>query len=677
MTSFNIEEDMEHNGIDLSSHRFLEEIEGCDALRWVNKQNEKTQTVLESEKLDVLKTGIYNILNTTNRLPYAFFHNKSLYNFWQDKKNPKGLLRRTTFSEYLKPALIWENILDIDYLSEKEGKNWVYKGKKTLSGSDLIMVELSEGGKDASVHREYNLKTKEFVHDGFSLPEAKGFLEWVNSDMLIVGINLATKSIDHSGYSGSLSILRRGDVSFSAAEKLISIPKEDAYIKPARVGGNIIIEHYLNFFEKKIYILNDDLEYKKLDLPSKIDVVGACQNYLIVKLKEDWMGFDTDSLICVYIKGEEARDSRPKLFFKPENRVNIEDVFITKGSVLVHVLSDVKSKIIEIKKINDNFEYAELKLPSAGSVISVMADEHESNALITVEGFLRPPVMYLYADDNKNLKIVKSIPDKFDSTQYEVSQYWVKSTDAIEIPYFVIQNKNTLFNGKNPTIVYAYGGFEVSLVPEYLESVEYAWLSKGGVYVIANIRGGGEFGAKWHESALKGNRHKAHGDFFAIAEDLIERKITSEQYLGIRGASNGGLLMGVAFTQRPDLFQAVLLERPLIDMLEYHKYLAGSMWIAEYGSSDDPEMRLILLAYSPYHNVKKEITYPEVLLITSMKDDRVHPLHGRKMGKLLEDLDKPFLYFETRDSGHSSGVDFEQVAQNEALAYSYFHQKLM
>ncbi len=294
-------------------------------------------------------------------------------------------------------------------------------------------------------------------------------------------------------------------------------------------------------------------------------------------------------------------------------------------------------------------------------------DEKSNHVYLSYSDFLTPTSIY-HIDDSKKLRASKVLqaPAKFNSSHYKISQLKTKSKDGTEISYFIVYPKKmSLSASKNPlpTLLYAYGGFEIALTQSYLGSTGKAWIEKGGVYVVANIRGGGEYGPDWHKSALKQNRHKAYEDFYSVAEDLIRRKITTPRQLGIKGGSNGGLLTSVAFTQRPELFNAVISEVPLANMLLYHQWLAGASWMEEYGNPDEPIMRKYLESYSPLHNLSKDKKYPEVFFLTSTKDDRVHPAHARQMVARMQELGHPVLYNENTDGGHGRASNMKDLAE--------------
>ena len=622
-----------------------------------------------------------------DRIVYGSFNRKFLYNFWKDEKNPRGILRRTTLRRYLSSDPRWKTVLDIDALETREKENWVYKGMVRLEEDDDIhaLVFLSRGGKDAIVVREFNLEKKEFVQGGFELPESKSDVTPLDQDTLIVGVAFEESEMTDSGYPRILKLWKRG-TSLKDAPTLFEGKKEDvsvsASILKRKDGKKYVIFHRsYNFFEGNSFLVNDQGELVKIPVPADASGDLYFKGNMFITLKSDWVFegtiFKQGALLYVdldeFVKGGSIH---VELVFEPTATMTVSDVSRSKDHIFVNVLDNVRGRLIQMHRGAKGWIQRDMLLPPMGTVSVVSASRDHHKMFVTYEDFLTPATLYLYNARTQVLRPVKSLPARFDPSKYVTEQFFAISRDGTRIPYFVVRSKDMKFDGKNPTYLYGYGGFEVPLIPSYLDRQERLWLREGGVFVQANIRGGGEFGPAWHKAAMKKNRQKAFDDFIAVAEDLISRGITSPKHLGIRGGSNGGLLVGAVAVQRPDLFGAVMCTVPLLDMMRYPKLLAGASWMAEYGDPDDPKIRPYLFAYSPYHNVKPDGHYPEIFFETSTKDDRVHPAHARKMAKYMEEQGHPFLYFEDIDGGHGSSVTPEHSAESIARFYTYFFQKL-
>ncbi|MDP3737952.1 MAG: prolyl oligopeptidase family serine peptidase [Hyphomonadaceae bacterium] len=682
------------DSFDPASHMFLEEVEGGQALDWVRAQNDRSLKVLQE---DARYQGYYDtalkIATSKERIPYGSIRNGFVYNFWQDESHERGLWRRTTVAQYGSAAPVWETLLDVDALAKAEGANWVYKGVSCLppAYSDCI-VELSDGGKDAARQREFDLGTKSFVA-GFDIPEAKTSAEWQDKDTLLIATDWGPEggqaTLTDSGYPFVVKRLKRGQ-KLAEASEVFRGTKENVGAFPLVIEDSSGKRHFgavqaeTFFTSSYFYFPETGGAPVKFPLPPKATPQGVFADTLLVTLEQDWQpegqgAFKVGDLIGFRWSEFAASGKLPKveLVVRPNERQAIQGVGISKGAVLVNLSDNVVLKVLAYTKAGAAWSSKEIPLPEKGAASVVFSDEDEKTAYLGFEGFLQPDALYQYESDTGALKQIKSLPAWFDASPYQVDQYEATSKDGTKVPYFVVHKKDIALDGSNPTLLYGYGGFQVSETPAYSGTAGKLWLEQGGVYVLANIRGGGEFGPAWHQAGLKTKRQVVYDDFIGVAEDLIARKITSSEKLGAMGGSNGGLLMGVMFTQRPDLFKAIVCQVPLLDMLRYNQLLAGASWMDEYGDPDVPEERAFLEKTSPYHNVKAGVAYPEIYFETSTKDDRVHPGHARKMAKRLEELGKPFFYYENIDGGHSAAANQREAARRAALEYTYLARKLI
>ena len=668
---------------DADAYLWLEDIEGEKALSWVKEKNEATLAVLKAQPLfEPTYQKALEILNSDKRIAYPSFQGDYIYNFWQDEKNERGLWRRTTPAEYLKGSPQWEVLLDIDKLSREEGTPWVYKGAAGLYPDYMLyVVYLSRGGGDAVVAREFDAGTKQFVKDGFSLPEAKGSVSWKDRDTIYVQTDFGPGSLTASGYPRVAKLWKRG-TPLSEARTIFEGESTDV-----SVGCSVIdtperqydvIQRGITFYTSHTYVIEAGRPIK-LEIPDDADFGGFFKNQLLVRLRSDWtVGPETykqGSLIGIdydkYLKGSRTFDT----IVEPNERSNVVSHSTSRNILLVEVLNNVESELYEFRLKEGRWAKQKIDAPKLGTLSIGSTDEKSDRYFFTYEGFLSPTSLY-YSPDGREMQKAKSLPDFFNTDGLEVKQFEAVSKDGTRIPYFLVQSKAAKADGSNPTLLYGYGGFEIPEVPSYAATVGAAWLEKGGVYALANIRGGGEFGPRWHLCAIKENRQRCYDDFIAVAEDLVRRRITSPAHLGIMGGSNGGLLMGAAFTQRPDLFNAVVCQVPLLDMKRYNKLLAGASWVAEYGNPDIAEEWAYISRYSPYHNLSADTKYPQVFFCTSTKDDRVHPGHARKMAAKMEGMGHKVYYYENTEGGHAAAATNRQRALRTALSYSYLWMQL-
>jgi prolyl oligopeptidase len=671
---------------------WLEEVEGEDALAWVNAQNERSLTDITAHpSYESNLSKVMDLATSEDRIPYGSIRDGLVYNFWQDGTNTRGLWRRTTLESYETAEPEWETVLDFDKLAAAEDKNWVFKGSNCFKPKDaetyLCMISLSDGGKDAVVNREFDLDTKSFVEGGFETTEAKQSVAWIDHDTVLVGTDWGGdgSTVTESGYPSSVRIWKRGDALEDATE-LYAGQKTDVGVWPwsSELDDGTMIYGAVEadtFFTSQYWVLSDGDAFK-FPIPAKSSLGGDYKGHQFVTLQEDWTvgeeEFKTGDLVAFNLNDFLSSKELPsvELVFRANERQAVNGVSVAKGAALLSINDNVAGKILRLEPGEDGWTTSPIDLPGAGQAGIAFADEDEETVFVNYEGFLSPDSLLKYDIETGETSPLKSLPEKFDTEGLVVHQKEATSSDGTKIPFFVVHHENMVLDGTNPTLLYGYGGFEVSMRPSYSGGIGRLWLEQGGVYVLANIRGGGEFGPAWHQAGLKGNRQRIYDDFIAVGEKLIDMKVTSSNHLGIMGGSNGGLLMGVMITQRPDLWNAVVVQVPLLDMLRYHKLLAGASWVDEYGNPDIAEERAFLETISPYQNFDADADYPTPLFVTSTKDDRVHPGHARKMAKLFEAAGKPFLYYENIDGGHSAAANQKERAKRSALEFTYLKERL-
>jgi prolyl oligopeptidase len=612
---------------------WLEDIEGEAALDWVKARNAESLAVLQKPELyESLYQKNLAVYDSKEKIAYPTIRGAYLYNFWRDENNKRGLWRRTTLVKYREADPEWEILLDVDVLAENEGENWIWKGSECLPPLyERCVLSLSRGGADATVTREFDINHKSFItENAFNLPESKGFLSWIDVDNVFVSTDFGEGTMTESGYPRTTRLWKRGTPLEEA--KLIHEGKTSdvgvyAYVVHTPEANYPIVQVSDTFFTRQYYLLRDG-KMKRLDIPDDAELETFFNNQMLVSLKTEWQQDDQTlqqgELISLDLDKLLAGEGHARSVMMPDSHSAISQVRRTRNAVLINRLEDVRSRISAHTLTENGWQREDIEGPLMGNISITSAAEGNDLFFFTYTDFLTPTTLY-QADAAWKPEPAKSLPAFFNSTPYEVTQHFVKSADGTRVPYFMVASKELDLNGKNPTLIYAYGGFEVSKTPSYSATIGMDWLDQGGVYVLANIRGGGEYGPKWHLSAMRENRQRSYDDFYAVAEDLIERKVTAPRHLGIRGGSGGGLLVGMLFTQRPELFNAVVCQVPLLDMKRFDKLLAGASWVAEYGDPDKPEDWAFLKNNSPYHNLDAEKDYPRVFFTTSTRDDRVHP----------------------------------------------------
>lgn len=659
---------------------WLEDISGEAALAWVAERNAETADEVAGDAgFGALKARLREVLDASDRIPYTVRRGAYLYNFWRDAEHLRGVWRRTTLERYRRDEPEWEVLLDVDALAAAEGEKWVWDGARVRRPDyDRALVRLSRDGGDAVVVREFDLGTREFVDGGFRLPEAKTRIGWVDADTVFVGTDLGPGSLTDSGYPRTVRRWRRG-TPVEEAETVFEAESGDvsAWGRRDTTPGfeREFVGRSLDFFRSETYLLRPDGTRVRIDVPDDA-LAYAHRQYLIVTLKSPWLGQPTGSLLAFGFDAFMAGDRTPEVLFTPDRRTALAGHSWTRNHLILETMRDVSTRIEVLTPAPGGWTREPLVgVPPLSAVGVVDTDPDESDEyFLDVSGFLQPSTLRL-GRIGAGSEVLKQAPHRFDSTGLTVAQHFATSGDGTSVPYFVI-GPDRAATGPGPTLLYGYGGFEVSLTPYYGAVTGRAWLERGGTYVIANIRGGGEYGPDWHQAALGARRPRAFEDFAAVAQDLIARGVTTPDMLGASGGSNGGLLMGAMLTRHPELFGAIVAQVPLLDMTRFHKLLAGASWIAEYGDPDDEADLPHLRAISPYHGLDADRDRPPVLLMTSTRDDRVHPGHARKMAARLRELGHPVLFHENTGGGHAGAGDNEQAAHNSALVYTYLWQRL-
>jgi prolyl oligopeptidase len=662
---------------------WLEDVEGERALAWVHEQNDRSLPVLENDRrYQGLLNAALEVAESRDRLALGQIRGGYLYNFWQDPDHVRGILRRAPLAGYAANNPRWETVLDIDALAAGENANWVYQGANCDPAGVRCMISLSNGGLDASTDREFDLQTRAFVEGGFVVPEAKSNIGWLDRDTLLVATNWGEGSLTESGYPFILKAWRRG-TPLSSATEIMRGEASDVSIGVAtfedETNDHIAIAVEGETFFETVYSLITPQGPQRLTLPRKSSIRDFFHDRLIVTIEQEWtiggQTYPNGSLLAIPLESATSAAPAIEVIFTPSERQSIEEVQATHDSVLVSGFDNVRGRLQRFTFANGRWSGAQIQVPPTGVVHIAGASTSDARAFATFEDFLTPST--LYALNGTRTRTVRALPAQFDASPYVTEQFEATSADGTRVPYFVVRRRDMQMNGQNPTLLYAYGGFQLSQTPNYNAFIGRLWLDQGGTYVLANIRGGGEFGPAWHDAGLLTNRQRIYDDFYAVERDLVTRNITSPRRLGISGRSNGGLLMGVMLNQHPEMVHAAVIGSPLLDMLRYDQLLAGASWVGEYGSPSVPEQRAFLEQITPYQNLRARPDFPTVFIYTSTKDDRVHPGHARKYGARLTELGIPFLYYENTDGGHQANANLREAARRRTLEYMYLTQRLM
>jgi prolyl oligopeptidase len=676
----------DRKGVDSAStdpYIWLEEVQDEKALDWARTQNKLSDETLTTLPVYTeLRDRFIEVFNDRERIIYPGVTGDMSYNLWQDEKNERGLWRRMPKKDYLAGKDNWETVLDLDLLSAEEGRKWVFSGATWLGPENrYCLLQLSDGGKDESVIREFDAVGKKFVDGGFSIAESKGSAAWVDKDRIIVATNYGPGTMTSSGYPAVAKLWKRGEDPVSAA----TVHQTDTVNMGVFVSGGdhkgkqyVFLNESVGFYESTLYMLTSE-GLKVIDIPKDVETRGMFNEEMLLYLQSDWdvSGeiFRRGTLVSFDLLSYLSGKTLVKTIYEPAERASLAGVMATRDFIVAATMENVQGKLTIYRPMDGKWAGETVPVPEFGTVELAGSDDLSNDWFFTFSNPVTPTT--LYYSDGKEIKAIRKQKDYFDASGVKVDQFEAISKDGTKIPYFIVHPAGMAFDGTNPTLVYGYGGFNSSTRPGYSSIIGIGWIEKGGVYVMANIRGGGEFGPAWHQSALREKRQNAYDDFFAVAEDLIKRNITSPENMGAWGWSNGGLLAGVALTQRPDLWNAVAIGAPLLDMKRYSKLLAGASWMDEYGNPDMPADWEFISKYSPYQNVKKDVKYPTPLFITSTLDDRVHPGHARKMAAKMIEMGHPVYYHETIEGGHGAASTNAQEAEIWALMYTYLQFKLM
>ena len=680
------------NSANMDPYLWLEEVQGDKALAWVRERNAVSTALLQAQPVFAdNRAKVLGVLNNRDQIPGVTRRGDYLYNFWRDAKNPRGLWRRTTLEEYRKLLPNWDVLLDLDALGKAENENWVWGGSDCLAPDyNRCLISMSRGGADAKVTREFDIAQREFVKDGFNLPEAKSQLDWVDIHTVYVGTDFGPGSMTQSGYARMIKRWKRG-TPVSEAQLMYEAKESDvaAFATVDKTPGfeRTIFGRSTDFYNTEINLLVDG-KLLKIDKPSDASLSWQ-REWAFLLLKSEFTvaerTYKSGSLLAIKFEALIRGERSFELLFEPTatRSLSRSGPTTTRDFLLLNILDNVAGRIEELQYLGGKWQRREVKAPFPGALGAVgmhdpfVKDDPLANHYsMSYLDFLTPASLYLGKAGSDERELLKRNPTFFDGTGMRTEQRFATSKDGTQVPYFVVYPQGAKTDGTNPTVLYGYGGFQISMTPFYSGGWGTTWLQRGGVFVVANIRGGGEFGPAWHQSAMKQNKQKSYDDFAAVAEDLIKAGITKPKHLGIMGGSNGGLLVGAVMVQRPELFGAVVCSVPLLDMQRYHKLLAGNSWMAEYGNPDKADEWAYISQYSPYQNVKKGVKYPKVLFATSTRDDRVHPGHARKMAARMIEQGHDVLYYENMEGGHGGAANNEQRANLVALENTFLWTSL-
>lgn len=665
---------------------WLEEIEGKDALAWVEDQNEASLPYLQAlPTYEPFRARNLEIYDSEAKILTPALRGDFVYNFWKDANNRRGLWRRTTLDDYVAGDPDWQKVLDLDALAKEEDEDWVWKGATCLRPAyRRCLLDLSRGGADATVVREFDVEDRAFVANGFFVEEAKTYAVWVDTDTVYIGSDFGAGSLTDSGYPRTSRIWRRGEPLEEATE-IFAGEQGDVWAYVYRDwDGDVaydVAAKAPGFFTSRRYLYSGDDDLQLIDMPEDAVLHGVIRGQMLVELKTDWsvdgVDYPQAALLAIdferFMEGD--RDFQVLLVPTESSAIVRDGILRTRDYLIVNQLEDVVSRLTRFEFSDGEWTGTAIETPGLGNISLVTAADDSNVFFFNYESFLKPDTLFVGNDGGVSIEAVQSLPEFFDTGGMSVEQHFATSADGTKVPYFLVLPKAYEADGKTPTLLYGYGGFQISRPPTYSATVGHSWLEKGGAYVMANIRGGGEYGPRWHHAAMLGNRQRAYDDFIAVAEDLIARKVTSPEHLGIRGRSNGGLLTGVMLTQRPDLFNGVVIQVPLLDMKRYHLLPPGASWMAEYGDPDTDDWDFIA-KYSPYQNLDPDADYPVPFFTTSTRDDRVHPAHARKMVARMQEMGHDLFFYENTVGGHPGASDYAQTARIEAMIYSYLWDRL-
>ena len=663
---------------------WLEDKDGAKALAWVEAENARTLPRLERDpRYASFYADALAIASAEDRVPMPEQRHGRIYNFWRDAAHPQGIWRWTGEDDYASAAPKWTTAIDLDALSRDEGKKWVWKGAVCLQPEERVcLVALSEGGEDAIAYREFDLAAGRFVDGGFDLPKSKQGATWVDRDTLLVSRDWGAGTMTASSYPFVVKLVKRGQPLAAATEVFRGKPGDQlgtyaATLTDAQGNRAVVIERRTTFFggDKALWTPQG---VTPLAMPARAFVEGMVDGRVLFTTSDPWGDVPAGAVAWMPLAELRTGQGKPRLLFAPTPRQAVEGVAATRGRVLVGYTDNVRGRAGVFAPRGEGWTQRGVALPDNASIGLASTTDRSDRAYLSVTGFLTPTsLLSLDVGGTAAPAQVKALPAKFDASDAVVEQHEATSSDGTRIPYFIVHRRGIALDGSTPTIMTAYGGFQISRLPTYLGATGKLWTERGGSFVLANIRGGGEFGPAWHDAGRKTKRQIIYDDFAAVGRDLIARRLTSAAKLGIYGGSNGGLLMGVALNQHPELWRAVTIQVPLLDMIRYEQIAAGASWVDEYGSVSVPEERAFLEQISPYANLKRGVAYPEPYIWTTTKDDRVGPQHARKFAARMKEYGLPYLFYEDTAGGHSGDADIAQGARLQALQMTYFAQKLM
>jgi prolyl oligopeptidase len=672
-------------------YQWLEDVSGERSMAWVNAENERSAKALDVGPVyNSLAETALKVLESPTRLPSPQFRVGEVYNTWQDAQHVRGILRRTSLDSYLKDQPDWHTVIDYDALATQDNEKWVQKGLNCLyPGDSLCLVALSAGGEDADTLREFDLKTGKFVDNGFVLSRSKQSATWVDKDTLLVARNWGPGTMTQSGYPFVVKLWKRGAPLDQAKEvyrgTASDVSAGAGSLHDSQGHHAVLLNRSVNFFQREVSLYTPEGP-KKIAIPGKSQIHGMLDGQIIVELNEDWKPeglsttFPQGAIVALDLEAvrKDPTHLKPTVIFTPTAQEFGQEAAVTKNHLILTTLDHVQGRAYVYTRSPKNvWTSKKLDIPDNLSVSIETVNTSDDRFFLETTGFLTPSSLLLGDATTTTLEPAKTLPPQFDASNLVVEQLQANSTDGAKVPYFIVHRKDIKYDGSNPTLMTAYGGFQVSETPRYSGIIGKLWLERGGIFVLANIRGGGEFGPAWHEAGLKTHRQVIYDDFAAVANDMFTRKITSPRRMGIVGGSNGGLLMGVEFTQHPEMWNAVVIQVPLLDMLGFEHIAAGASWVGEYGTVTIPEERKFLAYISPYNQLKPDGNYPEPLIFTTTKDDRVGPVHARKFAAKMEEFHKPFYYDEIVEGGHAAGANLKEQAKTWAEQYTYLTRKLM
>lgn len=668
---------------------YLENAHSTEAVQWCDKQTNKTVSHLKSvpEYVD-MHAEACDILGCEETAKFAEIRDDNFaYYFETNAKHPLGVLKRMPVDDYLNGLQDWEEILDVDALAIKEGKNWSYNGSLLSPNYKRLLIALSPDGGDAKTIREFDIETKSFVENGFHVDVGKVIYCYVDDDTIAVS-STCDGDVTNGSYARNVCFVKRGE-RYQDCDSVFECDVKDLLVAPMAFRHknyrHFIIKKALTFWTYEYYFMQDSIPVK-LPIPLTADIVEVDKHYIYMMLQEPELmngkAYMPGDIVSLNInKALNGKVDATLVFRAPDGMSVVRDdpiQVLNRNTAVVECMEDVCSRLFVLKKKSGIWSVdAEVPVPKTGTAYFGDYIKQKNSIFIGYSDFITPTTRYIYNLKTGKLKQFIQQNSYFDSKDMQVKQEFATSKDGTKIPYFIVYKKGLKLNGKNPTILYGYGGFRISLTPSYSGINGKLWLERCGVYVIANIRGGGEYGPDWHASALKQNRHKCYEDFESVADQLIADNITSNANIGIYGGSNGGLLVGACVTRRPDAYKAVCCAVPLLDMVRLEHIGAGDSWVGEYGRpSDSTEMEAYLYGYSPYHNVRSDAQYPRIYFYASRADDRTHPCHARKMVARMQELGHDVLYNETVEGGHTGGTDINKRAESSALTFAYFFHEL-